>query len=342
VNHIVDKKITEFAASGRREESKPLSVYLIVAAMLVYSLLLYGKWEEQLGTAAGLLVAVSTYFFAMYIYYSIARLAYQRYTHSLWGGVIAAVVVAYLLSGASDIWIVLIGWSMLLLAGVLSGRLIRTGYNQGRVYVIGAATVAVFFTLQSLPIWSEFMKTAPQLGEALVEKSEQFLLGLGYSSEMIQKNLNQSRQAFDIMVRLFPAATILATLLQFSIGYLGFTFWVSRSNRSADRITPFDSWKVPFGLAPLLIILILIRILGGELLRMIADNALAVLAVYYCVAGLALVEYYLRKWCLSRLTKTVFYLLLFLTQLAGFFVTALVGFVDSFADWRKVHAREVT
>lgn len=170
MNHSVDKVAPETIASEKRNESRPTGGYLVVAAMLAYSLLLYGNLGERMGAAATLLAAVTTFFFAMYIYYGIARLAYQRF----------------------------------------------------------------------------------------------------------------------------------------------------------------------------MIIVILMRLFGGELLKVIADNGLAILVVYYCVAGLALMEYYLRKLRVSRLMKTLFYIFLFLTQLAGFFVAALVGFVDSFADWRKVHPREVT
>ena len=310
--------------------------------MLAYSLLLYGNWGGQLGAAVALLAAVTTYFFARYLYYAIARLAYQRSTSLLWGGAATAVIAAYLFSGASGIWAPLTGWGMLLFAGALSGRLTLAGYAQGRVYIVGATAVAIFFALQSLPMWGEFVRAAPQLGETFAQQSEQFLLGLGYSSEIVRESLDQSRKMFDVMVRLFPAATILSALLQFSIGYLAFVLWVSCKNRSPACYVPFVFWKVPFGFTPLLIIVILMRVFGGELLKMIADNGLAILAVYYCGAGLALMEYYLRKLRLSKLMKTLFYIFLFLTQLAGFFVAALVGFIDSFADWRKVHAREMT
>jgi uncharacterized protein YybS (DUF2232 family) len=33
--------------------------------------------------------------------------------------------------------------------------------------------------------------------------------------------------------------------------------------------------------------------------------------------------------------RILFYLLLFLTQIAGLLVMVLIGFVDSFMDWRK-------
>jgi len=341
VNHSVDRVASDSITHRVQKEGLLGGVYPIVAAMLVYSILAYGNVDGYLGGAAILLTSVVAYFLTMYVYYGIARLAYQGYTHLLLGGAVAAVIVSLFMSGLSAIWAPLAGWVMLLLAGAATGRLTHGGYLQGQVYVIGAAVVAILFTLQSIPIWNKFLQTAPRLGEAFAQQVQLFLVGLGYSAEMIQGDLEQSRKVFDVLVRLFPAATILGALLQFSIGYLAFVLWVGRKDPSRRCYVPIILWKVPFGFAPVLIVAILVRFVGGEPLRMIADNALTVLAVYYCVAGLALIEYYLKKLHVSRLTKVLFYLLLFLTQLVGFFAVALVGFVDSFFDWRKVKAPEI-
>jgi len=340
VNHSVDGAARDSVTDQRQNESRPAGVYLVLAAMLVYSIAAYGNLGRHLGGTGVLLASITAYFLTIYMYYVIARLAYRRYTYLLWAGAMTAIIVAYFLSGLSNTWVLLTGWGMLLLAGAATGRLTRAGYLQGQVYMIGAAIVTVFFALQSMLLWNEFLKAAPQLSETFIEQSEQFLLGLGYSQEMIRDNLDQSKKAFDVMLRLFPAATILGALLQFSIGYLAFVLWVGRREPTHRCYVPIIFWKVPFGFAPVLVIVILARLIGGESLQMIADNALAILAAYYCVAGLALIEYYLKKLRVSKLLKVLFYVLLFFTQLAGFFVVALVGFADSFADWRKVQAQK--
>lgn len=342
MNRIADKIAPEASVYDQRDEKKPHGAHLVVAAMLVYSFLVYGQWDARLGVGAAFLIASITYLFAMYLYYGITRLAYQRYTYLLWGGTAAAVITAYLLLGASGLWVVLTGWSMLLFAGALCGRLTLAGHGQGRIYIVGAIAVAGIFALQSLPMWSDFVKAAPQLGEALTEQSEQILTGMGHSSDTIQQSLDQSRKLFDVLVRLFPAVTILAALLQFTVGYLAFVLWVDRTNRSSARYVPFIFWRVPFGFAPVVVMAILMRFFGGDTLATIADNTLVILAMYYCVAGLALMEYYLRKLTVSRMMKVLFYILLFLSQLIGFFVAILLGFVDSFTDWRKVHAQKAS
>ena len=309
--------------------------------MLAYSVLAYGNLGGLLSGPMTLLTSALVYFLTIYLFFGIARLVYQQYSRLLWKGIVVAVIVACFVSGLSTTWTLVTGWGMLLLAGISTGRLTRAGYPQGQVYVIGAAIVAVLFTLQSLPVWSEFLHTASQLGKSFAEQAEQYLLGLGYTPGVVGNYLDQSKKVFDVLVRLFPAATILGALLQFSIGYLAFVKWVDRREPSRSCHVPIVFWKVPFGFAPVVICAILMRLLGGDQLRMIADNILAIMATYYCVAGLALIEYNLKRLHISRLMKVVFYLLLFLAQLAGFFMVALVGFMDSFADWRKVRTQEV-
>jgi hypothetical protein len=65
------------------------------------------------------------------------------------------------------------------------------------------------------------------------------------------------------------------------------------------------------------------------------------------VTGLALLEYGLRRVQFSRFMKVLLYIFLALLPLVvppvGLFVGAvlvLLGFADSFADWRKVRLRE--
>jgi uncharacterized protein YybS (DUF2232 family) len=83
-------------------------------------------------------------------------------------------------------------------------------------------------------------------------------------------------------------------------------------------------------------------LVGGETIQLVADNVLAILAVYYSIAGLTLIEYYMNKLSLPPLLRISFYLMLFVTQFFSFLAAAalfvtliLLGFVDSFADWRS-------
>ena len=80
---------------------------------------------------------------------------------------------------------------------------------------------------------------------------------------------------------------------------------------------------------------------GWLVVEVIADNGLVISAIFYCVAGLALVEFTIRRLKVSWFMKALFYLMLFLTQIFGFVLVSLLGFIDSFADWRKIAAAKI-
>jgi uncharacterized protein YybS (DUF2232 family) len=331
---------SEAAASDKDTAGRPVAQYLILAAIVAYSVLAFGSLETRLGGPIVLLTAIISYFLCMFVFYGIARLAFRQYTRVLWGGVLAALTAGFLLSGPDVAWTLLTGWGMLLLAGAATGRLTRAGYLQSQVYMIGAAIVTVLFALQAWPLWQKFIASAPEMVDGLTEQWRQLLTGMGASEQAARENLDQVRRAAGVMVHLFPAATILAALVQFSVGYLAFVVWADRQDPPGGYYVPFTRWKVPFGFTPLVLIAVVARLLGGELPKLVADNALVILGMYYCVAGLALIEYYLTRLRMSKLMKIIFYLLLLFTQLAGFLVAVLAGFVDSFADWRSRHLQQ--
>ncbi|MFQ5453564.1 MAG: DUF2232 domain-containing protein, partial [Candidatus Zixiibacteriota bacterium] len=161
-------------------------------------------------------------------------------------------------------------------------------------------------------------------------------LTLGYGADAVENNLNSARGSLKVLINLIPALTVISVAMQFSIGYIIFLLWLDKNNYQNKLLAPFIFWKVPFGIMLILIITILLRVFGNEMLIHIADNIIAIIAVFYAITGLALMEYYLRKFRLSRFMKIIFYIMLFLTQVIGFFVAVILGFIDSFIDWRKV------
>ena len=76
---------------------------------------------------------------------------------------------------------------------------------------------------------------------------------------------------------------------------------------------------------------------GGETITLVADNVLLAMSIYYCVGGLALLAHGLKRFKLPLFVKVMFYIMLTLSGVLGYIVIVLVGFIDSFADWRKVN-----
>jgi hypothetical protein len=310
----------------------------VIAAMLVYTAVQFGIVGRYAGLLITMILSTLTYLLAVYLFNGIAYMAYRRQTWLLWGAGIAAAVIGYLVSGLSNVWPLLTGWSLVFLAGAVCGRLTLAGQPKLICYLSGIGVAALFAILMNAPIWSSLMHVATEQSDLLVDQFRGSLLAAGYGGAAANENAEQMSKLLHATIRLLPATTVMSHVLQFTIGYLWFSHRVNRETNRGSAWREFLQWKVPFGLMPGVIVVILLRLAGGEMLQLIADNILASVAIFYCVCGLALVEFFMRKLQMSRFMRVAFYLLLFLTQLIGFFVLALLGFVDSFTNWRRIPA----
>lgn len=306
---------------------------MLAALMPLASLWTYGSQAVGLGMLA---VALSTvaYFMVVAVMYATARLAFDGHTWLLWGGIASAVILAFLLTGAQHTGLVLADQAIVFAGGLVAGRLAARGISPARVFLVAVAVTTVFAIAKWGPLWPDLIAAADGAAEAALDQLKPLLMTFGYSQQAATDSLLRTERVFDLMVRLTPAATVMSVLTQFCLAILVFA-WVISRRPGAERWRPsFADWHMPFAFIPVVLVLIGIRLIGGEGMQQVADNAIAVLAVAYCVTGLALVEYYMKRFDLSVWLKALFYLLLFLTQMIGFFVAALLGFVDSFADWR--------
>lgn len=310
---------------------------LVVAAMFVFAVVTYATPSLAFGGLGIALLAVVAYGLVVYLYYGIARLAYMRRTYLLWGSALGAVILSYMVSGLTEVWLVLTGWGMVLFGGVIVGRLCAGGRSWSAIYPYGLAAVAVFAMAQYSPLWTELAAMTTEGTELMLEELKVNLLAAGYTAEAISQSLIQTKKMVGVMIRLLPAATIMAAIAQFSLGFIIFSRWAARRSDDVAPLAPLSDWKMPFWLLPALILIILVRMMAEEPWIQVADNLLAALSLFYCLTGMSLVEHFLVSLKISRFMKVLFYILLFFTQLAGFFVAVLLGFLDSFFDWRKLH-----
>lgn len=321
-------------AKGRRE------ALVVIAAMFAFSIVSFGK---PTGMTPGAIFSLGmvAYFLNVFLYQGIARLAYNRETYLLWIGLVLAVSIGYMMAGLGNTWHLLCAWGMLAVAGGLTGRLNINGFNQRKIYTIGAIVVVIFGSLQFVQIWPDLIEVATQNASEVTDEMMVDMPEMGYTQEQTNEVVQTLKKATMLFIRLLPSIMITGLLLQFSLGYLWFLRNLDRTDGFMRRLSPYLSWKMPFWMTPILIVVIISRLVGGEVTKLIADNILAGLSVYYCVTGMAVVEYFLKQLKISRWMKVLFYILLFLTQLVGYFVAVLIGFIDSFTDWRKVQAKAV-
>lgn len=337
-----DNKTGETAVEEAVDERKPgRESFLIVGGMLVYAVLI-GLVVGSVGGALGVILSTVAYLLSIYLYYGIARLAFGGHNYVLWGFAVAAVVVSYLLAGRAGLSFILASWSLVLFGGAVVGRLSARGHNQQWVYVAGLAVVLAFALAQFAPQWRVWMSAASEFVDDAVDYFIQQAIALNYGADAIRQDMEQMRKVLSGSVRLVPAVTVLSAVLPFSVGYLAFNRRLDAKRYPGRAVRPFQMWKMPFGVLPILIVTMLVRLLGTPTLVLAADNVLAFLAFFYLVTGMAMIEYYLRRY-LPRFLRILFYVTFFLTQFGGFYIAAVMlltviflGFIDSFLDWRKV------
>jgi len=305
---------------------------MIVAAMAVYPLAAFGNSEKSDIVVIG--SAVAAYGLAIILFFGIPTLVFLHRWMLVRVGCIGALLIGLAYAGKDSSLEVIVGWSIVCLTGIICGLMTQTGKRPIRTYVTGLIFILVLALVQFGPKWPEMMQAMAQAGGAYVKDVEATMNLSGSNAGTVARYTESLQGIVDIVVRLLPASTILSPILQFSVGFLWFSGVTVRGVTGESGIRPFTEWRSPFALTLPLVAALSVRLLGGETARLIADNCLIILALFYGVTGLALVEHTLRKMGLPKGMKIAAYLLLFLLQVAGFLLTALLGFVDSFVDWR--------
>lgn len=325
------------------EDSRRITHVVTVVLFPVVAILAYSQSTAQLSFLLTALISILVYFATIYLYFGIAELAFDRRTNLLWASAIAAFILGFLVSGLTNVWPLLTGCSMILFGGVIAGRMMADGKPLGRVYVLAGLAVAAFFTAQFSSLWGPMMEwMMTEVRPVLLTQMESLYDSAGIEVGATQDALAQYGKMLAAITRVSPALTLLGALVQFSLGFLAFSYVMGRRYPLKRLWKPFTNWRVPFAVTPLLAVVIIARLVGNETIQLVADNVLAILAVYYSVAGLALIEYYVNKLSLSPLLRISFYLMLFVIPLwsfpaavALFGTLILLGFVDGFTDWRN-------
>jgi len=133
---------------------------------------------------------------------------------------------------------------------------------------------------------------------------------------------------------------VMSAITQYSLGFAWFAGRVARERGTESPVASFPSWRAPRFFALVTILALGLRLFSGEVGIMVADNLLAAVSVVYAITGLALFEYYLRRFRIKPVLKVVFYLLLVPTGLVGYLALALFGLTNSIYDWRSIRASE--
>ncbi len=227
------------------------------------------------------------------------------------------------------------GWAALLIASFLCGNLVSRQFPLPKVYSAALVILSVFVSVQLFPFWSKLISSAPEISDALNSDLKETLVIAGYTADQIEFASIQFKTFYAAFVRILPAFSILAAIIQFTAGFWLFMKWLDRSGHQYLHPVGFVKWKMPFVLTPVLVAAILMRLFGNDLLIMVADNLIFILAVFYAIAGVTLVEFFMKKFRFAFFSRFLVFLLFILTHIVGFAFLAVLGFTDSFFEWRR-------
>jgi Predicted membrane protein (DUF2232) len=310
--------------------------WAMVVTFVLYPIFASGVLAHIVGAEIGLIAAGFSWVLAIHLIFGVGWLAWQGSFRMLIAGGVAGTAAMVTAAIATGSWMPLGQWLVVLFGGSVFGRRLAIGERPLNAFITVGVFVSALMVAQLVIIWPQLSSAIQTMTSELAADSESYFRSMGYGAEAVQKSVEQTQIVLNAIVRLLPSLMVMSVLAQLAIGFLILMHLISK-RLGYSVVPPFVAWKTPFLLAPAVIIAVALRLVGNESAEFVGDNMLALLAVCYCIGGLALMEYYLIRARFGRVAKSLFYIALFFTQMMGFAVTALVGFFDSFVDFRARH-----
>jgi len=223
-------------------------------------------------------------------------------------------------------------WAKTVLPAALFGALLSEG-----IRVRHAFTVAVIAA--ALGALAVFLSERELIFQAFDRAQEWFRSGSAAAGQNEERLNEIMAQLITFMKRTMPSLLALSAVFQLFVGWLGVIVYMKAIGHFMPSMQSFYYWKMPdyfiYGIG----ILFLARLAGTDIIRIIADNLILFVGVFYAVCGFAFFEYYLKKLRLSLFLRILFYIGIILLQIPGLIFAALVGIFDSYFDFRKVRAK---
>ncbi len=309
--------------------------WFVLAALVLFPLLKYASGNDPSSPFLGILAVAAAYPLGIFLYRGIAGVALRRKTVALVSVAAASGIFASMTCPDDQRVMMLANLGMIVVAAMVIGRRATIEQSQFKLYLLGLAVVIAGSLLMLAPFWSELLHRADQARVEAAESLRSYFSTLGYSQDVIETTMSRFDSMARWVTRLMPVATVMNLVTQYSIGFLWFLWRGVPDGAIVGRLRPFNLWKMPFALTPVVIVTILVKLIGGEIFALVADNVLAALSVFYCVTGLSLTEHFLSRIRLPLFSRILFYVMLTFSGLIGYLAVVMLGLIDSYADWRK-------
>lgn len=249
-------------------------------------------------------------------------------------GAIGSMILVSLLSGPG---LLLLGvWGMIIIPGTILGRFMGAGYSPVRAFLAAmlvSSLISVIIFLMEKEIIFQTLDFIPRL----------IPTGIGGGGAATSGNdlIDWTMKMISILKRLMPSMMALSGVAQLFLGALVLMLFLRSAGEFVPSFGNFVFWKMPYNYIFLTGICIMMRLIGTEMIKIVADNLLLYIGIFYAVFGFSVFEYYFRRIKLSLFLRVLFYIGFALLQFPGLILAAGVGVFDSYFDFRKVKARVI-
>jgi hypothetical protein len=265
--------------------------------------------------------------------FTVILFAYRRRNLLLLFGSVGSILLGSSLYGANALLIGL--WAMVIFPGMIFGRLLASGRSAIRAFMIGMVAISI---ISVALFWGE-REMINQSLDAAYKWVQGGLVSGAPGGESNQDFADWTAKILAAVKRVMPSLMALSGVAQLFVGCLALFIFLKGTGEFVADFGNFVFWKMPFGFIYPAGLLIVLRLVGMEPLKIIADNGLLFLGIFYAVFGLSVVEYLLRKIKISIFLRILFYVGLFFMQVPGLIMLAALGLFDSHLDFRRVRAK---
>ena len=303
--------------------------------MLIHAWVAYAERPFQTSLMLELMFGAINFAVMISMYYTISRAAFSNSFLILGVAAVCAIALGAGLNEDITYLSMSAGWAAVLGTSVLCGVLTNKNVQLPKVLGISAVVLMALASVQLFPMWAKLISSSTMIIEEMTADIGETFVALGYAQETVSNMVYRIKLFYSIFLRVLPSFTLLAVVFQFAIGFWLFVLWLKKNRPAKSSFPNFLDWKMPFALIPLVVVGVIMRLAGGETIKLIADNLIVVLAIIYSIVGMAFLEYFMKKFRFSIFSRIIVYFLILFTHVAGLAFLALVGFADSFFDWRR-------
>jgi len=233
---------------------------------------------------------------------------------------------------------------MLAIIGLVISEVLRLGYSIEKTVIISAAAfivaglvfIIVDGASENLSLWETLKIYMTKYFEANIQVYGQ----MAPSSEQVAVIKENSTRIVNILLLLLPSLSLVSTSILVLINLFAAKQLFSRLSLPFPDFGDLTKWRVPEKIIWLPIGAGFILLIPWEPTKVAGLNILILILPLYMLNGVAIAEFFHRKFKVSPFFRLLFYLMIFAIPYV-IIAACIVGLVDVWFDIRKRYSPEV-